>query len=51
MKTVPLVPLVMGSALTGPIRAQVIVMGQPMTKPLCLCNLQRQKDEERRKKR
>lgn len=41
----------MGSAFQGPIRAQVVMLGQPMTKPLCLCNLQREKDEERRRKK
>lgn len=45
----PLVPMGLGS-LTGPIPARPIEMGQT-TKPLCLCNLQREKDRERAEKK
>lgn len=48
---VPLVPLALGP-LVGPIPARTVDLGQT-TKPLCLCNLQREKDRDRqtRKKR
>ncbi len=48
---IPVVPLAL-SPLAGPIPARTVELGQT-TKPLCLCNLQREKDRERlaRKKR
>lgn len=56
---IPAIQVRFMSSLHGPI--PVRPMGQPVaapapppqgsTKPLCLCNLQRQKDEERRKNR
>lgn len=47
---VPVTPLVMGNSLQGPIPT-VPLMGQGTTKPLCLCNLQRERDAERLQKK
>lgn len=44
----------MGNALQGPIPTQPLMgagMGQGTTKPLCLCNLLREKDAERLEKK
>jgi hypothetical protein len=48
---VPVTPLVMGNALQGPLPTIPMMGAQGTTKPLCLCNLQREKDAERLEKK